>query len=191
MINWQNIKHYIVGIFAILFFLFANQTIFANEYGQVLRNDIAKTGSSVENVILIGVEIGQNEIENWAGLKIEFRQECENVGKVFSIAAKTGTKVLSQFAESSLEDAVSFTMKQKGTHIFANNLQPKPWLNQLSTQMGWNENVIRATLQNANGRIVPTAQGIFNTPVNVGGLNFTIRGYFNQGSPIMNSIFIP
>ena len=107
------------------------------------------------------------------------------------VAAKEGTKLLTQFTSSTIDDAVSLTMKQKELHIFANKLHPKPWLNQLSTQMGGNQNVIKAPLQNANGRILPNAQGVFNTPVNVGGVNFTIRGYINQGTPIINSIFIP
>lgn len=76
-------------------------------------------------------------------------------------------------------------MKQKELHIFANKLHPKPWLNQLSTQMGGNQNVIKSALQNAK------CTRCFNTPVNVGGVNFTIRGYINQGTPIINSIFIP
>jgi RHS repeat-associated protein len=102
-------------------------------------------------------------------------------------AAEGGMK----FTSSNIDDAVSLTMKQKELHIFANKLHPKPWLNQLSTQMGGNQNVIKAALENANGRILPNAQGVFNTPVNVGGVNFTIRGYINQGTPIINSIFIP
>lgn len=107
------------------------------------------------------------------------------------VAAKTSTKLLTQFTSSTIDDAVSLTMRQKELHIFTNKLHPKPWLNQLSTQMGGNQNVIKSALQNANGRILPNAQGVFNTPVNVGGVNFTIRGYINQGTPIINSIFIP
>lgn len=91
MINiLENIKYYIIGLFVILLFFVASQTIFANNYGQEYRNDISKTGISVENVDLFGFEVGQNEIENGAGLKSEFGQECENVGKVFSIATKGG-----------------------------------------------------------------------------------------------------
>ena len=107
------------------------------------------------------------------------------------VVAKTGTKAIAQFSGRTIDDAVSLTLKQKGAHIFSNNLHPKPWLNQLSTQMGGNQNVIRAALENANGRILPNAQGIFNTPVNVGGVDFIIRGYINQGVPIINTIFIP
>ena len=104
---------------------------------------------------------------------------------------QTGTKAIAQFSGRTIDDAVSLTMKQKGTHIFANKIHPKPWLNQLSTKMGGNQNVIRAALENANGRIIPDAQGVFKTPVNVGGVDFMIRGYMNQGIPIINTIFIP
>jgi hypothetical protein len=98
---------------------------------------------------------------------------------------------VAQFSGTTIDDAVSITMRQKGSHLFANKLHPKTWLNQLSAKMGGDQNVIRAALENANGRISPNAQGIFNTPVNVGGINFMIRGYMNQGYPIINTIFIP
>lgn len=115
----------------------------------------------------------------------------EVLGAVARVAARGGTKLLTQFSKSTIDDAVSLTMRQKGTHIFANRLHPKPWLNDLATQMGGQRNVINAALQNANGRIIPNASGVFNTPVTVGGVNFTIRGFVNQGTPIINSIFIP
>jgi RHS repeat-associated protein len=106
-------------------------------------------------------------------------------------AAERSIKLLPQFSSSTIDDAVLLTMKQKELHIFANKLHPKPWLNELSQQMGGNQNIIKSALQNANGRILPDAQGVFNTPVNIGPVNFTIRGYINQGTPIINSIFIP
>ena len=106
-------------------------------------------------------------------------------------AVRSSTKPLTQFSKSTIDDAVSLTMKQKGLHIFANRLHPKPWLNDLVARMGGEKNVINAALQNANGRIVPNASGVFNMPVSVGGVNFTIRGFVNQGKPIINSIFIP
>ena len=136
-----------------------------------------QTGSSLGDVVMGGM------------LSYGFRALAK--GFFINSAAKTSTKLLTQFTSSTIDDAVSLTMKQKELHIFANKLHPKPWLNQLSTQMGGNQNVIKSALQNANGRILPNAQGVFNTPVNVGGVNFTIRGYINQGTPIINSIFIP
>jgi hypothetical protein len=57
--------------------------------------------------------------------------------------------------------------------------------------MGGNQNVIRGAFEYANGIIIPNAQGVFNTHVNVGGVDFIIRGYVNQGVPIINTIFIP
>ena len=102
-----------------------------------------------------------------------------------------GLKLVPQFSNKTIDDAIRLTMRQKELHIFQNRIHPKSWLNNLSSKMGGNENVIRQALQNANGRIFPNAQGIFNTSVNVGGINFIIRGYINNGVPIINSVFIP
>lgn len=97
MINiFENIKYYIIGLFVILLFFVASQTIFANNYGQEYRNDISKTGISVESVIFSGFEIGQNKIENRAGLKSKFGQECENVGTVISNAAKQSKTIIGE-----------------------------------------------------------------------------------------------
>ena len=106
---------------------------------------------------------------------------------VINVAAKSSTKLLSQFTKSTLDDAAALTMKQKGTHIFAGKLHPKPYLNELATQMGGRQNVIRSALQNANGRF--PSSGIFELPVNVGGSNLTIRGFINNGKPIINTMF--
>lgn len=103
------------------------------------------------------------------------------------LAAKTSTKMINQFSSSTIDDSVALTMKQKGTHIFANKLHPKPYLNQLSEQMGGQENVIRAALQDANGRF-PISGVINDLPVNVGGMQLYIKGYINNGKPIINSL---
>ena len=60
----RNIKHYLINLLAILFFLIANHTIFAIEYGQEHRSDISKTGIYVENVNLFLSENGKVQIEN-------------------------------------------------------------------------------------------------------------------------------
>lgn len=96
MIIWQNIKSYMVSIFAILFLFIANQTVFANEYGQEYRSSILQTGISVENVSLFGFEVDQNETKNRVGLKSEFGRGCDKDGKVLSNAAKQSTSVISK-----------------------------------------------------------------------------------------------
>ena len=72
-------------------------------------------------------------------------------------------------------------------HIFHGKLHPKPYLKDLATQLGGESNVIRAALENANGRF-PTS-GIFELPVNIGTSNLTIRGFVNNGKPIINTMF--
>jgi RHS repeat-associated protein len=105
------------------------------------------------------------------------------VHKTAAAAANTGVKVSS----STLDDAASMTMKQKGTHIFDGKLHPKPYLKDLAQQVGGEENLVRAALEKANGRF--PASGIFELPVNVGGIDLTIRGFMNNGKPIINTIF--
>ena len=101
--------------------------------------------------------------------------------------ARGSARLLPQFSKSTIDDAVSITINQKGKHIFAGKLHPKPYLNELATQMGGKKNVIRAALQNANGRF--PASGIFELYVNVGGKNLTIRGFINNGKPIINTMY--
>lgn len=108
-----NIKYYIVNIFALLLFLFANQTVFAIEYDQEYRNGISKTGIYAENLILFGVEIGHNEIENRAGLKSEFGQECENVGKVFIIATRGISTIYRAVSKAEFDDIAKFGLINK------------------------------------------------------------------------------
>ena len=52
-------------------------------------------------------------------------------------------------------------MSQKELHIFANKLHPKPWLNDLSTKMGGNQNVIESILRNVSGKTQPNTSGVF------------------------------
>ncbi len=101
--------------------------------------------------------------------------------------SRGGTRILSQFASSTLDAAAELTMKQKGTHIFAGKLHPKPYLDQLANQLGGRQNLVRAALENANGRF--PSSGVFELPVNVAGTNLTIRGFINDGKPILNTIF--
>lgn len=117
-----------------------------------------------------------------AGLVV---QDIVNTSKV-----QEGQKVLAQFSKKTIDEAALLISKQKELHIFCNKLHPKPWLNQLAKQMGGNENVIRAALENANGKIITNAYGIFNTEVTVDGVKFIIRGYMNNDIPIINSMFI-
>jgi len=107
------------------------------------------------------------------------------------IVAKVSTKTLTQFSESTINNTVEIIMKQKEIHIFSNNLHPKPWLNELSGQMEGNQNFIYEVLKNANGKIIPKANNLFDTPVTVGGVNFFIRGRITNGLPIINSIYLP
>jgi hypothetical protein len=136
---------------------------------------------TVADVVEIGYK-GLASAGRWLAGKYAARQTVKQVAKV---------QLLTQFSSSTIDDAVSLTMKQKELHIFANKLHPKPWLTKLATQMGSNQNVIKSALQNANGRILPNAQGVFNTPVNVGGVDFIIRGYIHKGVPVINTMIVP
>ena len=102
-----------------------------------------------------------------------------------------GIKLISQFSESSIDKGVRLTMSQKELHIFANKLHPKPWLNDLSTKMGGNQNVIESILRNVSGKIQPNTSGVFQVSTTIDGIQIYIRGYINQGVPIINTVYIP
>ena len=102
-----------------------------------------------------------------------------------------GIKLISQFSESSIDKGVRLTMSQKELHIFANKLHPKPWLNDLSTKMGGNQNVIESILRNVGGKIQPNTSGVFQVSTTIDGIQIYVRGYINQGVPIINTVYIP
>jgi hypothetical protein len=107
--------------------------------------------------------------------------------KVTSLVKNAANARLPQFVSSTLDEAAALTMKQKEIHIFAGKLHPKPYLDQLANKMGGRQNLIRAALENANGRF-PTS-GVFELPVNIGGTNLTIRGFINNGKLVLNTMF--
>jgi len=100
-------------------------------------------------------------------------------------------KLISQFSESSIDKGVRLTMSQKELHIFANKLHPKPWLNDLSTKMGGNQNVIESILRNVSGKIQPNTSEVFQVSTTIDGIQIYVRGYINQGVPIINTVYIP
>jgi len=102
-----------------------------------------------------------------------------------------GIKLISQFSDNSIDKGVRLTMSQKELHIFANKLHPKPWLNDLSTKMGGNQNVIESILRNVSGKIQPNTSGVFQVSTTIDGIQIYVRGYINQGVPIINTVYIP
>jgi RHS repeat-associated protein len=107
---------------------------------------------------------------------------------VRTFAVKTSTKLLPQFANSTIEDAVGLIMKDpnKLAHLFA----PKHNLDILVSKLGGKENTVRAVLNAANGML--PSSGVFNNIiVNVGGQNIIIRGSVIDGIPRLGTMFIP
>ena len=100
-------------------------------------------------------------------------------------------KLISQFSDNSIDKGVRLTMSQKELHIFANKLHPKPWLNDLSTKMGGNQNVIESILRNVSGKTQPNTSGVFQVSTTIGGIQIYVRGYINQGVHIINTVYIP
>ncbi len=98
-----------------------------------------------------------------------------------------GTKLLTQFSKSTIDNAVGLVMKDpnKLSHLFAakHNLGP------LLSKFGSQQNTVRAVLNAANGKL--PASGIFiNTPVNVGGQNVFIRGNVINGIPRLGTMLV-
>ena len=103
-------------------------------------------------------------------------------------AAKGGTKLLTQFSSSTIDDAVGLVMKDpnKVAHLFP----AKHNLGSLVTKLGGQENTVRSVLNAANGKL--PSSGMFNNiPVNVGGSTVFIRGNVVNGVPRLGTMFIP
>lgn len=102
-------------------------------------------------------------------------------------AARSSTKLISQFSTRTIDDAVSWASRpEKLTHLF----DPKHNLGPLVNQLGGQQNTLRAVLNAANGRL--PASGVFNNiPVNVGGQTIFIRGSVHNGIPKLGTMFIP
>ena len=96
-------------------------------------------------------------------------------------------KVISQFSTSTIDDAVTYAMENKVTHVFG---QARHNLSPLVTELGGHENTFRAVLNGLNGRL--PSSGVFNNiPVNVGNYNVMVRGSVVNGVPKIGTMFIP
>jgi hypothetical protein len=102
-------------------------------------------------------------------------------------AAKASTKLLTQFAVSTIDDAVGYAMRTQNNidHIFAakHNLGP------LVSKLGGQQNTIRAALNAGNGMF--PSSGVFKFPVNVGGQSVWIKGTVQGGMPKLGTMWIP
>jgi hypothetical protein len=104
------------------------------------------------------------------------------------IAVQGGMKTITQFSNSTIDDAVNLVMNDanKIKHLFP----AKYNLNGLINQLGGQESAIRAVLNAANGKL--PANGVFNgVSVNVGGQTVIIRGNVINGVPRLGTMYIP
>jgi RHS repeat-associated protein len=176
---------------------YVNAVNYANNQGVISASDsyqasvmsklyaIENTTQGLGNAIMIGAgvrSILKNPKAAWNSLK--------SLGSLFTEAkaAKTSTKMISQFSSSTIDDAVGLVMKNSNDvkHIFAakHNLGP------LVNKLGGQENTIRSVLNAANGKL--PASGVFNNiPVNVGGQTIFLRGNVINGVPRIGTMFIP
>ena len=104
-----------------------------------------------------------------------------------TVARETLATALPQFSATTLKKGVETTLKQKGNHIFRNNIHPKPHINRLAQQLGGEGNFIGRVLQNINGQLPASGKFTVNTVVN--GVNLEVRGFVQNGVPIINSVF--
>ena len=96
-------------------------------------------------------------------------------------------KLLPKFSQSTIELGTKNTIIQKGTHIFENKLHPKPYLDEIANSIGGRENLIRTAL-NQNINNLPL-MGKFELSFTIGRNNLIMRGYTNNGVPIINTIY--
>ena len=121
------------------------------------------------------------------GIKIVVKSTAKATAK--TVAKQASTKLLTQFSQSTLDDAAARTLRLKGPHMFDGKLHPKPYLDQIANRLGGRQNLIRSALEQANGKF-PTS-GRFELPFSAGGRNLIMRGFVNKGNPIINTIFDP
>ena len=167
----------------------------------VLQNSILAASTSKVNLgldphNLISEIYVYDEIESSSWVEVGLRQElsknkvgsdCEGFSSVECIAAKGGTKLLSQFSKSTIDDAAAYAMRTQNNinHIFAE----KHNLGSLVNKLGGQRNTINAILNAGNGRF-PTS-GVFKFPVSVGGQNVWIKGVVQNGMPKLGTMWIP
>jgi hypothetical protein len=176
--------------------LLLNSAISALTAGTVSGVGVALKGGnfwSGARVIPEPVIVGQveKEIIKEGGEKtLEWVDEF--AGRKAGDIAKSGlneTKLLSQFTSTTLDDAASLTLRQKGSHIFEGTLHPKPYLDEIANTMGGRRNLLTSALKQGNGRF-PTL-GKFELPFSVGGRSLIMRGFVNNGKPMINTMFDP
>ena len=100
---------------------------------------------------------------------------------------KGETKLLSQFTESTINDAVQLVIKDKNklAHLFPS----KHKLDGLVESLGGYENTVRAVMKAANGKL--PSNGLFkDIPVVVNGSTVYLRGNVINGIPRLGTMFI-
>jgi hypothetical protein len=94
---WQNLKYYLVSIFAILFVLLANNSAFANEKENIfLSQNCSKVELAKEMTeFWLCSVISENDFPNQRSyIRLG---GVEGVGKVVGVAAKTSTKAVTSY----------------------------------------------------------------------------------------------
>ena len=91
------------------------------------------------------------------------------------------------FPNSTIDEGVKITMKQKENHIFDGKKHPKPYMKGVVEGAGGREAVVKATLQSINGRL-PASGQFKDISYQLNGLNLFARGNVVNGVPIINSI---
>ena len=98
------------------------------------------------------------------------------------------SKRLSQFSNSTIEQAVQKMMRNKNKidrHIFV----PKHKLENVVNTLGGKENTIRQALIKLNGKL--PVSGKFEVTIELGGSQVTVRGYVVDGLPDIGTMFVP
>ena len=129
--------------------------------------DDAEVQDAAMTSILTVATWGMTSAESAVANRLAKAAEAEAAVNLADDAAKGGTELLTQFSSSTIDDAISLVMKDpnKVAHLFP----AKHNLGALVTELGGQENTVRAVLNAANGKL--PASGMFNNiPVNVGGV---------------------
>ncbi|MEM7110684.1 MAG: hypothetical protein AAF519_20815, partial [Bacteroidota bacterium] len=166
-----------------------------NEYNR----EVLGRGVLTSEELIARIHQAQKDFDDFTGLStivtlpgggIVMKGGLKLAARVLQIrrVAREGTKLLTQFSKSTIDDAVSLVMKDpnKVKHLFPakHNLGP------LVNKLGGQQNTVRAVLNAANGKL--PASGLFrDIPVRVGGQTVFIRGNVINGVPRLGTMFIP
>ena len=113
-------------------------------------------------------------------------------GRLFrpSASAISTQEALQKLSESAINRGVNYIMRNpnKINHIFN---QARHNLTPLVNRLGGQENTVKTVLNTLNSSGNLPLSGLFESTINIGGTDITVRGIVQEGFPKIATMFIP